>query len=202
MHETRTLLRQLSLAMLVAFAALATLGAQAPPPGMKVTPISDLRPDWLNDGVESPNGRFFVFNGYAGNVFVRYDRVTKQWATRPEVSLDGQVRWSPDGRFLAFSHMPRNPRERSVWILPMDSSTGLPSGTARRVSVSPGTGPAWSPDGRRIAYSVQDSGRFRLVTIPFNGGDETAVYGAPGRGGDVAWSPDTCHLCPRVVPSR
>ena len=161
---------------------------------VKVSPVSDLLPQLLHDGVESPNGRFFAFKSYDGEVFLRYDRVTRQWATGPEISGSSQWRLSPDGRFLAFGRAQWIPRERSVWILPMDSSTGLPNGTARRINTSPGSSPAWSPDGKRIAYMVQDSGRFRLVTVPFNGGDETVMYEAPGSGGDVAWSPDGKNL--------
>jgi Tol biopolymer transport system component len=76
----------------------------------------------------------------------------------------------------------------------MDSSTGLPRGTARRISTGPASWPAWSPDGRRIAYAIQDSGRFRIAIVPFNGGEETVVYDSPGSGGDLAWSPDAQYL--------
>jgi len=194
MRTAITLTRVCAAATLVVFAAVARLHAQSPIGEVRVTPISDLRSGWLNGGAESPNGRFFVFRSYDSDTFLRYDRSTGKWASASGVSIGSQLRWSPDGKFLAFARVPRNLRERSVWVLPMDPSTGLPRGTARRISTSPGSWPAWSPDGRRIAFSVQDSVRFRLVTVPFNGGDEQVLYDDRGTGGDIAWSPDGKYL--------
>ena len=122
------------------------LGAQTPVGTMKVTPISDLRPDWLNVGDESPNGRFFVFRSFPGDSMVRYDRVTKQWATAPGVTLGAQVRWSPDGRFLAYARNNKQLQKRTVFILPMDTVTGMPRGFERRINTKPASWPAWSPE--------------------------------------------------------
>ena len=188
-------------ALLLTIAAAApALHTQAPSSEATVTPIGELKADWLNEGAESPNGRFFVFRSYQDDAFLRYDRSTRQWASASDVELGTQLRWSPDGRFLAFARTGAI-RNRSVWLLPMDSSTGMPRGSARRISARPASWPAWSPDGRRIAFADQDSGRFRLVTMPFNGGDEEVLFDKPGTGGDIAWSPDGKYLLANHRPS-
>ena len=48
----------------------------------KLVPVSDIRSDWLDGGVESPNGRFYLTGSYASNDsgFLRYDRVKRSWA--------------------------------------------------------------------------------------------------------------------------
>jgi Tol biopolymer transport system component len=181
-------------ALLACFIAAPLRAQTVPVTKPTVTPASDLYPNWLNLGVESPKGRFFGFRPFAGDSFVRYDRVKKHWASVPGVDLGAQVRWSPDGRFLAYVRDPNQATRRTVLIQPMDTATGLPTGTARRINASPASWPAWSPDSRRIAYSIQDSGRFRIAIVPFNGGDETFIYDAPGTGGDLAWSPDGKYI--------
>lgn len=193
MHVAALLTRACAAVALAAPGIVAPLEAQLIG-DVKLSPVSTLHADWLNEGAESPNGRFFVFRSYADGKFVRYDSRTKQWVTTDGVGLGSQLRWSPDGRFLAFARMSQNLSQRSVWVLPMDSSTGLPRGTPRRISTSPGSWPSWSPDGRRIAFSAMDSGQFRIVTVPFNGGDEEVLYRTPGFGGDIAWSPDGKYL--------
>ena len=168
--------------------------AQIPATDARLTPISDFRADWLNEGAESPNGRFFVLMSYAGNGLIRYDRTTRQWDSS-RVDVGRQIRWAPNGRFITYA------RRDYVWVLPMDSATGLPSGTARRVTTRSGAAsPAWSPDGRQIAFTIHQNGRFSIATVPFNGGDETVIFEGPGRGGDLDWSPDGRFLYAGYAP--
>ena len=70
----------------------------------RLVPMSDTRSDWLDDGVESPNGRFYLLTSYAANDsgFLRYDRVKRSWAHLGRANAGDNPRWSPNGRFVAF----------------------------------------------------------------------------------------------------
>lgn len=179
----------------LAIAVSAPLGAQSAPqvPVGKLVPVSDVRSDWLNDGIESPNGRFYLLNSYASNDsgILRYDRVKRSWAHLGRETVGNNPRWSPNGRFVAFIRQAEESRDRYVWIVPIDTATGLTGGPSRRVSTRRGIGPvAWSPDSRRIAFIARDSGRSSIVAVPFNGGDEQVLFEAAGVLNSIVWSPD------------
>ena len=187
---------------LTCFAAVATpLLAQSRADAVKITPISDFRPDWFREGIGSPNGRFFIVASYANNAALHYDRVTKRWTPLPGVVFGSQFRFSPNGRFLTYVRGAENGDEHA-WILPFDSATGLPNGTARRISMRSSRTPVFSPDNRRIAFASSDSGRLRIITVPFNGGDEQIVFDAPGVGGAVDWSPDGKTVSAAYAPPK
>jgi len=159
----------------------------------RFAPVSDLRSDWLDGGIESPNGRFYLLDSYAANDsgFLRYDRQKRSWAHLGSGNHGNNPRWSPNGRFVAYIRQGEESRDRYVWILPIDTATGLAGGPSRRVSTRPGVGPvAWSPDGRRIAFISREPGRSSIVAVPFNGGDEQVLFEAPGVLNTVVWSPD------------
>ena len=80
----------------------------------------------------------------------------------------------------------------------VDLATGSCRSIAARLPVEEDW-PVWShprasPDGRRIAALLHAAGRWRLVTLPAEGGDarEVALAGAPV--GAPAWSPDGSRL--------
>ena len=162
--------------------------SQSPETTVTMTPITDLRPEAMYDGiVESPNGRFVGMLSEKGE-YIRFDRTTREWATAPSLAIGRSVRMSPDGRYLAYPAFVPSTRERSVWIAPLDTATGLPNGTPRRVSTHSSDFPAWSPDGRRLAIATMDSGVYRVVLIPFNGGEEEVLYKSPDQRGELTWS--------------
>jgi Tol biopolymer transport system component len=184
---------------LTAATAASPLVAQPRAREINTTPVSDFRADWLREAVASPNGRFFLVASYANNSVLRYDRVTKQWTPFPGMALGRQLRFSPNGRFLTYVR-PGESNETQVWLLPLDTATAMPNGTARRISTRSGLTPVFSPDSRRIAFASVDSGRLRIVVVPFNGGDEQIVFDSPGRGGAVDWSPDGKTISAAYVP--
>lgn len=75
--------------------------------------------------------------------------------TRGYEASEGQPRWSPDGRFLAFTSGRDNKRAQ-VFVLPVadggeaERVTDLPAGEIGDVLV-------WSPDGSRIAFTFRAS---------------------------------------------
>jgi len=192
--------------------AVSPLGGQASKATVgKLVPVSDVRPDWLDQGIESPNGRFFLLTSYATNDsgFLRYDRVKKSWSYVGRGSVGAGPRWSPNGRFVSYVR-PDDSGQWQIWLVPMDSATGLASGPARRVSTRPGAGPGmgpavWSPDSRRVAYIARDSGRMSILAVPFNGGDEQVLFEAAGTLSSVIWARDgrsifVNHSAPNRTP--
>jgi Tol biopolymer transport system component len=183
----------------LAIVASPPLGAQSAPKAAmgKLVPVSDIRADWLEGGVESPNGRFYLLTSDAANDsgFLRYDRAKRSWAYLGRGTVGLGPRWSPDGRFVAYVRQADESRQWYLWLVPMDTATGLAGGPPRRVSTRPGFGPpggpaAWSPDGRRLAFIARDSGRMSIVAVPFNGGDEQVLFEATGGLNSVVWSRD------------
>src|SRR5689334_2436408 len=183
----------------LAVVASPPLAAQTAPKAAfgNLVPVSDVRSDWLDGGVESPNGRFYLLTSYASNDsgFLRYDRVKRSWAHLGHGVIGLGPRWSPDGRFVAYASRAQEAREWQLWLVPMDTTTGLAGGAPRRVSMRAlaDAGPGmftWSPDGRRIAFIARDSANAAIVVIPFNGGEEQVLFHAPGFLNSAVWSRD------------
>lgn len=151
-------------------------------------PLTTLYDSWLKNPSISPNARFFLADRFDRDA-VAYDARSKRW-TPLGSAIGEQPRWSPDGRFVASVRQESLRSPWQLWLTPIDTATGLPTGIARRISTRPARSPNWSPDGRRIVFSSDDNGTFRVVIIPFNGGDEDVVYTASGHGGQTAWSRD------------
>ncbi len=195
MRNPRAVTSLRALAAAAMFAVSATsLRAQAVLPPAEPTKrplqvLSDTRANWLDGGAESPNGRFFLLDPFAGDTLFSYDRTTRRWTSLPDMMLGGSMSWSPSGRFVV-SWKTVSGRQ-SVMLTPMDTTTGRPSGPSRRISARVGRWPVWSPSGDRIAFVSNDSGAFKVVAVPFNGGEEVVLFQGPGGlTGGLAWSPD------------
>ena len=99
-----------------------------------------------------------------------YVRATKA-ATR---LADGEV-WDltigAKDKLLAYRHVDRESRAQHIWVLPVDTRTGLAAGRERRVSALEGDSPAISPDGNSIAFARDDSVGVGqgVVVVPVNG---------------------------------
>jgi Tol biopolymer transport system component len=95
-----------------------------------------------------------------------------------------EPRLSPDGGRVAVSIGPATRAE--LWLLDTRSHTLSPGSP-----VSAPHRPTWRPDGRDLTVSVQESGRWRLVTVPAEGaGAPIVLLESQHRLYPNAWSPD------------
>ncbi len=108
---------------------------------------------------------------------------------------DVSPRWSPDGRWLAFSSNRERGRERLFIV--------RPDGTAlRAVSGNAPTGDereaVWSPDSTKLAFvgRPQDprEGKARIWVASVTGGDAVPLTDGKQVDDQPAWSPDGKHL--------
>jgi Tol biopolymer transport system component len=99
----------------------------------------------------------------------------------------GGLRFSPDGRHLAFASM-RSGERFEIWL-------AEPSGS-NPVQLTHGPGgwqgsPSWSPDARRIAFDSRgDDGRWDIWTIDVDGGTPRRLTRHPGDENVPTWSRD------------
>ena len=100
--------------------------------------------------------------------------------TRGDDFTVGSFEWSPDGREIAFDHMP-TPLVNSFPHSDI-SVVDVATGTVRTLTASPGPerGPMWSPDGAHILYSTPAGanpfyGNTELAVIPSDGGEARIV---------------------------
>lgn len=121
------------------------------------------------DAAASADGRRLYFQR-ADSVFLY------EFATRRSTPVTTGNIWrlvvSGQGDQLAFARRESNEAPFHIWTLPLNPSTGLPTGPARRASVTEGDYPAFSPDGRSIAFAAGK----RIVVIPALGGTERLVF--------------------------
>jgi TolB protein len=109
-------------------------------------------------------------------------------------SVDNDGRWSPDGRWIAFSRgtsCTGDGCKIDIWLI-------RPDGTdARRVTHDGrSTQPTWSPDGKKIAFSCDnaDGSRSDICVMNADGtGRRDLTSGLPANSAlcsEPAWSPD------------
>ena len=138
--------------------ALLLLPAAAAAAGLQPGQLLDL--EQVRNTVLSPDGKLAAYtvsrnrglDEEAGGAWTNLHVVDLAAGTsRPYVSGPnsvGDVRFSPDGRFLSFTAARGKGAKTQVWVLPVDGGEAL-AGTASPTGVS---GYAWSPDGATIYY--------------------------------------------------
>jgi Tol biopolymer transport system component len=87
---------------------------------------------------------------------------------------------SPDGKYLLFSQQgAQNEVAQDLWVLPL--AEGEPR-QPRQLTSTPydERGPYFSPNGRWISFEANDSGRYEIYVMPFEGGAKKQVSTAGG----------------------
>ena len=107
----------------------------------------------------------------------------------------GSVALSPDGHYIAYTITMRDRPDRpysQLWVMDLATEKSVRLG-----GDNPGGGPLWSSDGKWIAFRGTDSDKHGLLIARPDGSDTTFLAPLadtnsplPGRGKDVAWSPD------------
>lgn len=123
-----------------------------------------------------------------------YDR-TLQKLARIVTGTQAEFALAPSGNALAFTRVEPNSREQYVWVLHLDSKTGLGAGGASRAGKSQGDSPAISPDGKLLIFARDDLtgvGQSLVVipTPPAKGAERTVVPSLGAGLYNVAFSQD------------
>jgi Tol biopolymer transport system component len=150
----------------------------------------------------SPDDREIAYlsdTGGHGNIWVLEQNGGQARQLTYEKSSDviiGVPIWSPDGKFITFAKTQRPSgvgRTVEYWLV-------RPDGSDLRQILSEGAWAAWSPDGHWLYYSesspVRDTGSFRLMKTPVEGGNPTAVRTDNARGPAVAPESTLYYIVP------
>jgi len=146
--------------------------------------------------VWSPDGREIAFERESGSGAAIYIVPALGGAERKlaEVSVQGRLDWSPDGKYLAVPDRPRPAEAQSIFLVATEGGEKkqltTPSGVFMEDSV-----PRFSPDGQTLAfirgtsYLANDA-----YTQPVDGGEPRRVTSDERRVESVAWTPDGSRI--------
>jgi Tol biopolymer transport system component len=106
----------------------------------------------------SPDGRSVVYAN-DGRVWRLDPGQAAYLLTSDPAFQDGQPRWSPDGRSIAFDRTPvGDPTATAIWVMAAD-------GASPRKLIEKARAPYWTPDSRGITYGSYTDGHLHLFDI-------------------------------------
>lgn len=185
------------LLLIAASALFAQAGAQtAPLPKAPTRVVLASDSTWVDAISEPASGRFTV---YARDSTIRiYNKASKRtYVIQARFRrYDGNVGISRTGNLIAFVRGDDNRSVPYVWTQALDTLTGEPQGSARRISLVKSRVAQPSSDGRFVAFVSDDgnhnavSGGTRLWVVPSSGGTARMLDSAGQGIGQPRWSPD------------
>jgi TolB protein len=146
------------------------------------------RPVW------SPDGKQVVFSrhrgGKIGLVVMAADGSDEKTITTGKLPQYDAC-WSPDGRRLAFTHVPQSGTQGNLDVYLVKPDGSEPKQFAGdKGKLSHEEYPAWSPDGKRIAFSSTFEGNQELYVAEIEGSTRLRLTNDPALDAHPAWSPD------------
>jgi len=145
-----------------------------------------------------PNGHLLIYQ--VGDSTFTYDLITKQ---RTLLGTDmSPESLSPQGDRFAFSRSSEDHKERFLWTLPIDPTTGAATGPALRVSAQKASHLRFSPDGRMLVFTAgpRADNTWDVTLVAATGGAERVAANYPHEV-NPGWSADGKFLYVEVFGS-
>jgi len=143
----------------------------------------------FHDFIPSVDGKkIFAAGTLARAELVRYDAASRQMVPYLSGISAGELAFSKDGKWVAYTSYPDN----AVWRSRTDGSEKMQLTSSISMAA---TLPRWSPDGRQIAYIATQWGKpWKIFLVSAQGGTPQELLPEDRGEVDVDWAPDGKHL--------
>jgi Tol biopolymer transport system component len=157
---------------------------------------SQLPNEYLVKPAWSPDGEWIAFlneNGARGDIYlIRPDGTELMRLTKSDdISRDGNLVWSPDGKQLAYSAYRDNHIE--IFVMDIESAIQGKIDNQKLTNSLPAVRnlvTSWSPDGSRLAFSSDQDGNSEIYLMNPDGSNVVRLTDNPASDTQPAWSPD------------
>jgi len=132
------------------------------------------------DAVYAPDGRIAWISDRSGarEIWIaRGDGSSQTQVTRMNGPQIDHLRWSFDGRYLAFESRPSGYSDIFVVECPAGI---LRCGTPRALKVTPAESPGWSADSKSVYFSSNRTGKSQIWKQDLSGGEPTQITRSEG----------------------